>query len=219
MRLGELGPAYLRILISQQVALSYVLPLTVHLLLEEPLLDASFYEGDLLLAAVNAPAPAGALLPDLNERLRAVITTLPEAAVADLPRGGAEDPQGFSDPSPRFGGSRRRLCRDSSVVLVQTKGRGLPFQSASQLRMSCSRAWTERWTPPLSFFWVSSANHRSTRLSQDELVGMKCRWQRGCASNHFLMTALRAVRRQCERPPDPGDGRLRHPRGCRHGPG
>ncbi len=41
--------------------------------------------------------------------------------------------------------------------------------------MSRSRAWTERWTPRLSFFYVSSANHRSTRSSQDELVGVKWR--------------------------------------------
>ncbi|WP_329204174.1 contact-dependent growth inhibition system immunity protein [Streptomyces sp. NBC_00683] len=91
VRLGEFGPADLRILISQQVALPYVLPLAVRLLLEEPLLDASFYGGDLLLAAVRAPAAAWALLPDLNTRLRTVITTLPETAVADLPRGGAEE--------------------------------------------------------------------------------------------------------------------------------
>ncbi|GGW50065.1 contact-dependent growth inhibition system immunity protein [Streptomyces xantholiticus] len=91
VRLGELGPADLRTLISQQVALPYVLPLAVRLLLEEPLLDAYFYEGDLLLAAVNAPASAWALLPDPGARLRAVITTLPEAAVADLPRGAAEE--------------------------------------------------------------------------------------------------------------------------------
>ncbi|MEV5546706.1 contact-dependent growth inhibition system immunity protein [Streptomyces sp. NPDC052309] len=88
--LGELRPADLRILISQQVALSYVLPLAVRLLLEEPLLDACFYEGDLLLAAVNAPASAWSLLPDLGARLRTVIASLPEAAVADLPRGAAE---------------------------------------------------------------------------------------------------------------------------------
>ncbi|MFH9469706.1 contact-dependent growth inhibition system immunity protein [Streptomyces clavifer] len=60
VRQGELGPADLRILMSQQVALSYVLPLTVRMLLEEPLLDASFYQGDLLLAAVSAPASAWA---------------------------------------------------------------------------------------------------------------------------------------------------------------
>lgn len=89
--LGALGPADLRTLISQQVALPYILPLAVRLLLEEPLLDAYFYEGDLLLAAVNAPASSWALLPDLGARLRAVITTLPEAAVADLPHGAAKE--------------------------------------------------------------------------------------------------------------------------------
>ncbi|MEU0372012.1 contact-dependent growth inhibition system immunity protein [Streptomyces sp. NPDC006283] len=89
--LGELGPADLRTLLSQQVALPYVLPLAVFLLLEEPLLDAYFYEGDLLLAAVNAPASAWALFPDLGTRLHAVIAALPEAAVARLPRGAAEE--------------------------------------------------------------------------------------------------------------------------------
>ncbi|OEJ28566.1 hypothetical protein BGM19_03860 [Streptomyces agglomeratus] len=89
--LSELGPADLRTLLSQQVALPYVLPLAVSLLLDEPLLDAYFHEGDMLLAAVSAPASAWALLPDLGARLRAVITTLPEAAVADLPRGAAEE--------------------------------------------------------------------------------------------------------------------------------
>jgi hypothetical protein len=91
VRLGDLRAADLRTLISQQVALPYVLPLAVRLLLEEPLLDAYFYEGDLLLAAVEAPASAWAVLPDLAARLGAVITTLPEAAVADLPRGAVEE--------------------------------------------------------------------------------------------------------------------------------
>ncbi|WFB11370.1 hypothetical protein LRS74_33345 [Streptomyces sp. LX-29] len=89
--LGELNPADLRTLISQQVALPYVLPLAVRLLVEEPLLDAYFYEGDLLLAAVNAPASAWALLPDPAARLCSVIRRLPEVAVADLPRGAAEE--------------------------------------------------------------------------------------------------------------------------------
>ncbi|MGW1374151.1 contact-dependent growth inhibition system immunity protein [Streptomyces sp. NPDC002446] len=89
--LGELGPADLRTLISQQVALPYVLPLAVRLLLEEPLLDAYFYEGDLLLAAVNVPTSAWSLFPDLGARLRTVITALPEAVVASLPRGAAEE--------------------------------------------------------------------------------------------------------------------------------
>ncbi|MEU2261210.1 contact-dependent growth inhibition system immunity protein [Streptomyces sp. NPDC019645] len=89
--LCELGPADLRTLISQQVALPYVLPLAVRLLLDEPMLEAYFYEGDLLLAAVNVPASAWDLFPDLGTRLRTVITTLPNAAVASLPRGAAEE--------------------------------------------------------------------------------------------------------------------------------
>ncbi|MFF3585095.1 contact-dependent growth inhibition system immunity protein [Streptomyces mirabilis] len=89
--LGELSAADLRTLLSQQVAPPYVLPLAVRLLIEEPLLDACFYEGDLLLAAVNAPASAWALLPEPGARLRAVITTLPEAMTAGLPRGATED--------------------------------------------------------------------------------------------------------------------------------
>ncbi|MDH6228837.1 MULTISPECIES: contact-dependent growth inhibition system immunity protein [Streptomyces] len=89
--LGELGPADLRTLISQQVALPHVLPLAGNLLLDEPMLDAYFYEGDLLLAAVNVPASAWTLLPNLAARVRTVIMALPEAAVASLPRGGAEE--------------------------------------------------------------------------------------------------------------------------------
>ncbi|MFF4084165.1 contact-dependent growth inhibition system immunity protein [Streptomyces sp. NPDC001777] len=89
--LRALVPADLRTLISQQVALPYVLPLAVRLLIEEPLLDAYFYEGDLLLATVNAPAAAWTLLPEVGIRLRDVIETLPETAIADLPRGATDE--------------------------------------------------------------------------------------------------------------------------------
>ncbi|MGW7259445.1 contact-dependent growth inhibition system immunity protein [Streptomyces sp. NPDC054834] len=103
VRLGELGPADLRTLISQRVALPYVLPLAVRLLIEEPLLDAYFYEGDLLLAAVSAPASAWALLPELGARLRSVITSLPKTAVAGLPRGAAGELARFvGEPAPRL---------------------------------------------------------------------------------------------------------------------
>ncbi|MGV9453171.1 contact-dependent growth inhibition system immunity protein [Streptomyces sp. NPDC003635] len=93
--LNDLSPADLRTLVSQQVSLAYVLPLAVHLLLEEPLLDAYFYEGDLLLAALQAPASAWSMIPDLQERLRDVITGLPKEAIADLPRGAAAELAGF----------------------------------------------------------------------------------------------------------------------------
>ncbi|MEU9718268.1 contact-dependent growth inhibition system immunity protein [Streptomyces sp. NPDC047976] len=94
--LGELRPADLRTLVSQQVALPYVLPLAVRLLLADPLLDAYFHEGDLLHAAVRAPAAAWAALPDLHAGLRAAVTALPAPAVADLPRDTAEAVAAFT---------------------------------------------------------------------------------------------------------------------------
>ncbi|MFE1805673.1 contact-dependent growth inhibition system immunity protein [Streptomyces sp. NPDC059533] len=89
--LGKLQPADLRTLISQRVGLPYALPLAVQLLLDEPLLDAYFHEGDLLVVTLNAPASAWVALPELAARLRVAIEALPEAAVTDLPRGAAAD--------------------------------------------------------------------------------------------------------------------------------
>ncbi|MFJ6483635.1 MULTISPECIES: contact-dependent growth inhibition system immunity protein [unclassified Streptomyces] len=83
-RLGDLTPADLRALITQEVGLPYVLPLAVRLLLNDPLLDAYFYPGDLLLAAFGRPEPAWALFPDLREQLVAVVADLPEEELARL---------------------------------------------------------------------------------------------------------------------------------------
>ncbi|MFF8289094.1 contact-dependent growth inhibition system immunity protein [Streptomyces sp. NPDC016309] len=88
--LGQLHPADLHTLISQHVALPCVLPLAVHLLLDKPLLDAYFYEGDLLLAVVEAPATAWTTMPDIADQLRALIASLPQATLRDLPRGTTE---------------------------------------------------------------------------------------------------------------------------------
>jgi hypothetical protein len=102
--LGKLSPADLRTLIPQQVALPYVLPLAVRHLLDEPLLEAYFYPGDLLLAAVNAPDSAWDLMPDLTTQLRTVVMALPEASVTDLPRGAAEQLARFAQrPGSRSG--------------------------------------------------------------------------------------------------------------------
>ncbi|MFF8828175.1 contact-dependent growth inhibition system immunity protein [Streptomyces sp. NPDC015131] len=104
--LGAFTPADLRTLLTQQVAPTHVLPLAVRLLLQEPMLDAYFYEGDLLLAAVDTPVAAWALIPDLAAQLRAVIAALPETAVAGLPDGGAEKLDHFvarADIAPPMG--------------------------------------------------------------------------------------------------------------------
>ncbi len=67
----------------------------------------------------------------------------------------------------------------SSAVFVQTNGLGFLFHSLVQLRMSRSSSVTLRWVERRSLREVSSANQRSTRLSQDAEVGVKCRWKRG----------------------------------------
>jgi hypothetical protein len=68
----------------------------------------------------------------------------------------------------------------SSADLVQMNGLGSLFHSLVHLRMSFSSSVTLRWADLRSFRFVSSANHRSTRFSHDELVGVKCRRKRGC---------------------------------------
>ncbi|CAL9635078.1 contact-dependent growth inhibition system immunity protein [Streptomyces sp. enrichment culture] len=96
--LARLRPADLRTLVTQGVSLPYVLPLAVRLLLEEPLPEAYFYEGDLLLATAGAPASAWSLLPDLAEHLRTAVDGLPPTAHAQLPRGAGEILARFTAP-------------------------------------------------------------------------------------------------------------------------
>src|SRR5674476_1586764 len=45
------------------------------------------------------------------------------------------------------------------------------------------KSGTEWNTPLRSALPVSSRNHRSTRFSQDEDVGVKCSWNRGCLAS------------------------------------
>ena len=66
----------------------------------------------------------------------------------------------------RVGESVSSLSRIWSAVLVQTKGFGLSFQVSIQARMSVLSSAHERCAPRRSFLSVSSANQRSTRLSQ-----------------------------------------------------
>jgi hypothetical protein len=59
--------------------------------------------------------------------------------------------------------------------------------------MSLLSAGTERCVERLSFLVVSSPNQRSTRFSYEELVGVKCRTNRGCASSQRLIIGVLCV--------------------------
>jgi|HubBroStandDraft_2_1064218.scaffolds.fasta_scaffold923617_1 hypothetical protein len=78
----------------------------------------------------------------------------------------------------------------SSADLVQVNGLGFLFHSLIHLRISSSSSVTLRCADRRSLRLVSSANHRSTRLSHDELVGVKCRWNRGCFSSHWWIAGV-----------------------------
>ncbi len=53
--------------------------------------------------------------------------------------------------------------------------------------MALTSSGTERNTPRRMAFSVSSRNHRSTKLSYELEVGVKCKWNRGCLANQALM--------------------------------
>jgi hypothetical protein len=69
-------------------------------------------------------------------------------------------------------------------------GLGSLFHSLIHLRMSFSSSVTLRCAERRSLRLVSSANQRSTRLSHDELVGVKCRWNRGCFRSQSLIAGV-----------------------------
>jgi cyanate permease len=82
------------------------------------------------------------------------------------------------------------VSRILSAVLVQMKGLGSLFHSLIQMRMSRWRSMTLRWALRRSLRLVSWANQRSTRLSRELLVGVKCRWNRGWRRSHFLTSGV-----------------------------
>ena len=51
--------------------------------------------------------------------------------------------------------------------------------------IEATRSGTEWKTPRRNALSVSSRNQRSTRLSHDDEVGVKWRWNRGCLSSHL----------------------------------
>lgn len=72
----------------------------------------------------------------------------------------------------------------SAADLVQRKGLALSFQWLSQFMIAASRRRTLSKLPRRIAWPVIIAHQRSTRLSHDALLGVKCRWTRGWAASH-----------------------------------
>src|SRR6266540_1926695 len=81
---------------------------------------------------------------------------------------------------------RRTFSRIDSAVAVQTNGFGSSLCACRYSSIAAISSGTLRNTPRRIALSVSSRNHRSTRFSQDEEVGVKCRWKRGRLASHAL---------------------------------
>ena len=66
-----------------------------------------------------------------------------------------------------------------SALLVQMNGFGFALWTVKYSSIACSSSWVLRCVPRRICRSVIAANHRSTWLIQDALVGVKCRWKRG----------------------------------------
>lgn len=81
-RLGELDAADLAFCLRQQIAVAAVMDRVIEVLVSRPLLEAEFYEGDLLLAAIHAER-SGWVSPAQRSELRDICSTA-SAAIATL---------------------------------------------------------------------------------------------------------------------------------------
>ena len=90
--IGDLSLGDLRLLVSQGVALAYVLPIALEHLEQRPLVNGELYVGDLLSAALHA-ADTYAVTPQHRERLR-------EITVRALTRLSQVRPTDWNAPAP-----------------------------------------------------------------------------------------------------------------------
>lgn len=70
--IGSLDAEGLRMLIGQNIGLSWLMPLAVAMLEDEPFVSGDFYEGDLLAAVLRADPSWYAQTPDIAARVRAI---------------------------------------------------------------------------------------------------------------------------------------------------
>ncbi|MFF8315610.1 contact-dependent growth inhibition system immunity protein [Streptomyces bobili] len=78
--IGELTVEDMRLLIGQDVGLSYLLPLALKVLLDNPMAEGDMYEGDLLSAVLTRNPAVWTESSGLGRELRAIVSEL-----TDLP--------------------------------------------------------------------------------------------------------------------------------------
>jgi hypothetical protein len=87
--LRELKPSEIRLLISQQIGLTSLVPIAVHLLEENPLLETEYYPGDLLRAVVTIERAFWASNEELHRKVLSVLESIlepPQEIISDIER-------------------------------------------------------------------------------------------------------------------------------------
>jgi hypothetical protein len=74
--INQLTTEHLRFLIGQQIALRYLVPLSLGTLKQDPLAAGNLYLGDLLHAVVSVPSTFWAAEPELRSRIDRILADL-----------------------------------------------------------------------------------------------------------------------------------------------
>lgn len=74
--IGELAVEDMRLLIGQDIGLSYLLPLALKVLRDNPMAEGDMYEGDLLSAVLTRNPAVWTESPELGRELRAIVSEL-----------------------------------------------------------------------------------------------------------------------------------------------
>src|SRR5208283_3917672 len=95
---------------------------------------------------------------------------------------------------------REILAKIFSTLAVQTNGLGCSLLMVMNSLMVAINSGTLVKTPRRMRLSVSSRNQRSTRLSHQAEVGVKCRWKRGCWANQRDAAVGQTISRQQNNP-------------------
>jgi hypothetical protein len=74
--IGDLAVEDLRLLIRQNEGLTYLLPLAVEMLRNDPLAEGDMYGGDLLAGVLTRPDEAWAACPELRREVRSIVAEM-----------------------------------------------------------------------------------------------------------------------------------------------
>ena len=104
--LGQFEAEDLRIMIGQQIGLELLVPMALGALIQQPLIEADMYPGDLLRAVLALPDSFWHSHPAEDQRLRVAV-----AAFDAIDPNDPENPLLFADFAAALASTRRRWAR------------------------------------------------------------------------------------------------------------